>query len=301
MKYALIGWNDKQQKRGAYTEAAALQSKYPDIVDVFDANAKLDIDQLHKNYDRLIYTYQNPNRLYSKRVLDIRYFEKDIVYIRKDIKTLFKYKTTNSFSMYRQNQTVFNNFIPMILPTNIKIVSDSNDSTNTNKIVLGYYLRPQYRPDDFKMFCDFITNLNIYVDLYVIGSFIYPFNNKTKYIKHIIYTTDNNIFFNNITHYVYSMSNVFDPWPTTLQEAINCNKQIIILKQNRSFKDGIDDIMENIKYHTKLDTDVFYNNSNSILNTWNYDKYYRQVFENEFLYNFDVDKYKYFSDWLSQF
>ena len=301
MKYALIGWNDKQQKRGAYTEAAALQSKYPDILDVFDANTKLDIDRLHSEYDRLIYTYQNPNKLYSKRVLDIRYFDKDIVYIRKDIKTLFKYKTTNSFSMFRENTSIFNNFVPMILPTNIKIVSDSNDSTNTNKIVLGYYLRPQYRPDDFKLFCDFITNLNIYVDLYVIGSFVYPFNEKTKYIKHITYTTDNNIFFNNITHYVYSMSNVFDPWPTTLQEAINCNKQIIILKQNRSFKDGIDDIMENIKYHTKLDTDVFYNNSNSILNTWNYDKYYRQVFENEFLYNFDVDKYKYFSDWLSQF
>ena len=47
MKYALIGWNDKQQKRGAYTEAAALQSKYPDILDVFDANTKLDIDRLH--------------------------------------------------------------------------------------------------------------------------------------------------------------------------------------------------------------------------------------------------------------
>lgn len=296
MKYALIGWNDKQQKRGAYTEAAALQSKYPDIVDVFDANTKLDINELHQQYDKLIYTYQNPNKLYSKRVLDVKYFEKDIVYIRKDIKTLFKYKTTNSFSMYRQNQTVFNNFVPMLIPM---FSPDTNIDYNTIK--LGYYLRPQYRPDDYQMFCDFIYNIQMPVDLYVMGSFVFPFNGKTKLIKNLIYTTDNNIFFNNITHYVYSMSNVFDPWPTTLQEAVNCNKQIIILKQNRSFKDGIDDIMENIKYHTKLDTDVFYNNSKSIINTWNYDKYYKEVFENEFLYSFDVDKYKYFSDWLSQF
>ena len=296
MKYALIGWNDKQQKRGAYTEAAALQSKYPDIVDVFDANTKLDINELHQQYDKLIYTYQNPNKLYSKRVLDVKYFEKDIVYIRKDIKTLFKYKTTNSFSMYRQNQTVFNNFVPMLIPM---FSPDTNIDYNTIK--LGYYLRPQYRPDDYQMFCDFIYNIQMPVDLYVMGSFVFPLNGKTKLIKNLIYTTDNNIFFNNITHYVYSMSNVFDPWPTTLQEAVNCNKQIIILKQNRSFKDGIDDIMENIKYHTKLDTDVFYNNSKSIINTWNYDKYYKEVFENEFLYSFDVDKYKYFSDWLSQF
>lgn len=296
MKYALIGWNDKQQKRGAYTEAAALQSKYPDILDVFDANTKLDINKLHQQYNRLIYTYQNPNKLYSKRVLDVKYFEKDIVYIRKDIKTLFKYKTTNSFSMYRQNQTVFNNFVPMLIP-----MFSPDTSIDYNTIKLGYYLRPQYRPDDYQMFCDFIYNIQIPVDLYVMGSFVFPFNGKTKLIKNLIYTTDNNIFFNNITHYVYSMSNVFDPWPTTLQEAVNANKQIIILKQNRSFKDGIDDIMENIKYHTKLDTDVFYNNSNSIINTWNYDKFYKEVFENEFLYNFDVGKYKYFSDWLSQF
>ena len=283
MKYALIGWNDKQQKRGAYTEAAALQSKYPDILDVFDANTKLDIDRLHSEYDRLIYTYQNPNNLYSKRVLDIRYFDKDIVYIRKDIKTLFKYKTTNSFSMYRQNQTVFNNFVPMLIPM---FSPDTNIDYNTIK--LGYYLRPQYRPDDYQMFCDFIHNIRIPVDLYVMGSFMFLYSTYSKQIRNIIYTTDNNIFFNNITHYVYSMSNVFDPWPTTLQEAVNANKQIIILKQNRSFKDGIDDIMENIKYHTCLDLDVFYNNTNSIINTWNYDKYYKEVFENEFLYNFDV-------------
>ena len=295
MKYAIIGWNDKTQKRGAYTEAAALQSKYPDKVDVFDANTKININEIHNNYKRVIYTYQNPNNLYNKKVLDVRYYNKDIVYIRENIKTIFKWKTTNGFSVYRENN-VFCNFVPMMIPMFSPI------QTNTDKIVLGYYLRPQYRPDDYQMFCDFIYNLKIPVNLYVMGSFAFPFNEKiNNYINNIIYTTDNAEFFNNITHYVYSMSKVFDPWPTTLQEAVNANKQIIILKQNRSFKDGIDDIMENIKYHTKLDTDVFYNNSNSILNTWNYDKYYRQVFENEFLYNFDVDKYKYFSDWLSQF
>ena len=295
MKYAIIGWNDKTQKRGAYTEAAALQSKYPDKIDVFDANHKLDIDEIHQNYKRVIYTYQNPNKLYDKKAIDIRYYNKDIVYIRKNIKTIFKWKTTNGFSMYIKND-IFYNFVPMMIP-----MFQPNINIRTDKIVLGYYLRPQYRPDDYQMFCDFVYNLKIPVDLYVMGSFVFPFNGKTKLIRNLIYTTDNVEFFNNITHYVYSMSNVFDPWPTTLQEAVNANKQIIILEQKRNFKDGIDDICENIKYHKVLDTEIYYNNSNSIINKWNYDKFYNEVFANNFEYYFDRNRYKYIADWLSQF
>ena len=295
MKYAIIGWNDKTQKRGAYTEAAALQSKYPDKIDVFDANHKLDIDEIHQNYKRVIYTYQNPNKLYDKKAIDIRYYNKDIVYIRKDIKTIFKWKTTNGFSMYIKNE-LFYNFVPMMIP-----MFQPDTNIRTDKIVLGYYLRPQYRPDDYQMFCDFVYNLKIPVDLYVMGSFVFPFNGKTKLIRNLIYTTDNVEFFNNVTHYVYSMSKVFDPWPTTLQEAVNANKQIIILEQKRNFKDGIDDICENIKYHKVLVPEIYYNNSNSIINKWNYDKFYNEVFANNFEYYFDRNRYKYIADWLSQF
>lgn len=294
MKYAIIGWNDKTQKRGAYTEAAALQSKYPDKIDVFDANHKLDIDEIHQKYKRVIYTYQNPNKLYDKKAIDIRYYNKDIVYIRKDIKTIFKWKTTNGFSIYIKND-LFYNFVPMMIP-----MFQPNTNIRTDKIVLGYYLRPQYRPDDYQMFCDFVCNLKIPVDLYVMGSFVFPFNGKTKLIRNLIYTTDNVEFFNNVTHYVYSMSNVFDPWPTTLQEAVNANKQIIILEQKRNFKDGIDDICENIKYHKVLNPEIYYNNVNSIINKWNYDKFYTEVFVNNFEYYFERNKYKYISDWLAQ-
>ena len=296
MKYAIIGWNDKTQKRGAYTEAAALQSKYPDKIDVFDANHKLDIDEIHQNYKRVIYTYQNPNKLYDKKVIDVHYYNKDIVYIRKDIKTVFQWKTTNGFSMYLKNN-IFCNYVPMMIP-----MFQPDTNIRTDKIVLGYYLRPQYRPDDYQMFCDFIYNLKIPVDLYVMGSFAFPFNEKiNNYINNIIYTTDNVEFFNNITHYVYSMSKVFDPWPTTLQEAVNANKQIIILEQKRNFKDGIDDICENIKYRKILNPEIYYNNFNSIINKWNYDKFYNEVFANNFEYYFDRNRYKYIADWLSQF
>ena len=85
------------------------------------------------------------------------------------------------------------------------------------------------------------------------------------------------------------------------QEAVNANKQIIILEQNRGFKDGIDDICENIKYHIRLDTNIYYDNTNSIINQWNYDKYYQEVFANDFIYQLDRNKYEYIADWLEQF
>lgn len=291
-KFALIGWNDKAQKRGAYTEAAMVSKLFPDICDVFDANTKIDIRQIHQDYDRVIYTYQNPNRLYEKKALDLRYFDKDIVYIRQNIKTIFTNTATNGFSIYKENN-VFRWYIPMMIP-----MFPPSSSTNSEKVVLGYYLRPQYRPDDFKMFRNFLGQLNYDIDLYVMGSFIYPFKNETKHIKNLVYTTDNEVFFNEITHYVYSMSNVFDPWPTTLQEAVNANKQIIILEQRRNFKDGIDDICENIKYHTGLNVDVMYDNKDSIINTWNYITFFHSVFEDNFTYLYDRSKYKYIGDWL---
>jgi len=289
MKYALIGWNDSTNKRGAYTESKYLENLYPNNITAFDANTNININNIRNNYDRIIFTYQNPNNLRNKKVMNIKYYNKDIQYIRYNIDTIYKYKTTNGFSMYL-DYPLFVNYAPMMMPT-FNIKENIND-----EIILGYYIRPQYRPDDFKMFCGFLSNIKYDITLYVMGSFIYPFTKYDK-VKKVVYTKDNNIFFDNITHYVYSESNIFDPYPTTLHEAVNCNKQIIILKQNRNFKDGITDIESCIQYHTELNTDI-YDNSNSILNKWNYDKFYRYVINNNFEYNFDRIKYNNMSDWL---
>lgn len=293
MKYALIGWNDNNQKRGAYTEAETLANHYKDKTTIFNANSNINIDKLRNEYDRIIYTYQNPNNLRTKKKLNLKYSNTDIQYIRYNIPTTYKYKTTNGFSMYLEHP-LFVNYVPMMIP-----MFEVDKETNYDNIVLGYYIRPEYRPDDFRMFKSFLDNLKYDVTLYVMGSFIYPFN-QYKHVKKLVYTKDNLRFYKNITHYVYSESNTHDPYPTTLQEAVNCNKQIVILKQNRKFKDGIDDIEECIDYHIELSNKLIYDNSNSILNKWNYDNFYNKVFDNNFEYTFDRSKYTSMRDWLEQ-
>jgi len=298
-KYTIIGWNDYLSKRGAYSEAYNLQSKYSSYINVLDGYKLIsnDIDKIHDNSKRVIYTYQDTTNYRKKNLIHIKYYHEDIVYCRYEINPGVKYKTTNGFSSYKSNSS-FVNYVPMLLPTEFKY----NTNVITDKIVLGYYYRPVYRYDDFIMFCNFVKELNIDVELYVMGGYSspYPFDKLNSHIKNIIYTKDNNIFFSNITHYVYSESEVHDPYPTTLQEAVNTNKQIIFLEKNRNFKDGISDIKELIKYHTYLDTEIYHDNSDCILNKWNYNNFYSIVFDNNFIYNFDRDKYKYFGDWLSQ-
>lgn len=289
--YAVIGWNDTLVKRGAYTEAKCLADKFPDYIKTYDGNTNIDIDDIRSNSKRVIFTYQNPERYRSRNLLNPKYYNIDIQYIRKNYFTFYKYKTTNGFSTYRENP-FYINYVPMMIPMFKPM------KTNYNKIVIGYYLRPSYRPDDFKMFIQFIKDLDIDVDLYVMGKARYCFKIHNKHIINEYHTYDNILFYNNITHYVYSESNAFDPWPTTLQEAVNLNKQIIILKQHRNFSDGITDIENCIQYHTKLNKDIYHDNINSILNIWKYINYYYTVFNNNFEYTFDIHKYKNINDWF---
>lgn len=278
--FSLIGWNNNRQKRGAYTEAKTLEYYFPNTVKAYDGNSNLNMQNIRENSNRIIYTYQNPNNLINKKLLNPKYYLTDILYIRPNIKTFYKNIATNGFSVYIENPR-FIHYIPMMIPTEILIPKNIKKDDTIN---IGYYLRPQYRPDDFEMFKNFISSINIDVNLYIMGEFIYQFKDLSKHIKKITFTIDNIEFWKNVTHYVYSESKVVDPWPTTLQEAVNLNKQIILLEQPRNFKDGISDIKQCIKYHKLINTDNNYNNSNCILNTWDYNKYYSNLFENNFEY-----------------
>ena len=152
--YAVIGWNDTLVKRGAYTEAKCLADKFPDYIKTYDCNTNIDIDDIRSNSKRVIFTYQNPERYRSRNLLNPKYYNIDIQYIRKNYFTFYKYKTTNGFSTYRENP-FYINYVPMMIPMFEPM------KTNYNKIVIGYYLRPSYRPDDFKMFIQFVKDLDI--------------------------------------------------------------------------------------------------------------------------------------------
>ena len=69
-------------------------------------------------------------------------------------------------------------------------------------------------------------------------------------MMYYFHTTNSQEFFSNIDYYLYAKSKTFiDPWPTTLEEAIQINKEIIILDKGRNFEDGIDDVLSCCNYH----------------------------------------------------
>jgi len=169
---------------------------------------------------------------------------------------------------------------------------------------IGYYFTP-YR-NNFEEFVSFlkqnfrkIKNINIlsepiYKNFYT--SILHTINHKFN----IHHYHDKDEFFANTTHLVFPMSKTFiDPWPTVLEEAVRCNKQIIILRQNRNWKDGIDDICSCIKYHTKLDLKTYHDNNNSSMLNFDLDKYYRYLFDNNFEFYIDRDRFKTFDEFLT--
>jgi hypothetical protein len=51
-----------------------------------------------------------------------------------------------------------------------------------------------------------------------------------------------------------------------------------------------------------LDLDVYYDNANCSINRFDLDRYYNMLlFENNFEYNIDVNKYMTFNEWAEEF
>ena len=84
-----------------------------------------------------------------------------------------------------------------------------------------------------------------------------------------------------------------------MEEAVRCNKQIIVLSANRNWQDGIiDDICSCIKYHLNWIL-MYIMIINCSINRFDLDRYYNMLlFENNFEYNIDVNKYMTFNEWL---
>ena len=100
MKYALLGWNDKQAKRGAYTEAKQLEQRYPSNVTAFNANSTIDIGRIKDEFDKIVYTYQQPNQYLTNTLFDIKRYNLDIQYIRKEY---FQIQWTSDFVIRYQD------------------------------------------------------------------------------------------------------------------------------------------------------------------------------------------------------
>jgi hypothetical protein len=277
-KYNIVVISNNKGQKGA-ASARYLQHKYPHNI-IISSSVSDDCDR------NIIRT--QIDSFYTKRYVDK--LISAIHFYRPNIKMIFRNTATNGFSVFKQHNNKYRFYIPMM--------QEYVNHKCPEEVTIGYY-NTSYR-DTKHRFLSFLNDNNTLIkNICIMGDRIDNINSMFN----IKYTTDRDIFFSSITHLVVPMSATFiDPWPTVMEEAVRCNKQIIVLSANRNWQDGIDDICSCIKYHTKLDLDVYYDNTNCSINRFDLDRYYNMLlFENNFEYNIDVNKYMTFNEWAEEF
>jgi len=276
--YNLIITNPQNNGQKATTVAYYLKYKY--LGHIIISNF------FRKSCNRNIVLTQVPFFYKKKKEFFTEMFNA-IHFLRPYLVNYWKNSATNGFSIYKEIDG-YKYCIPMMY--NYKC----NNNNVKDKIVIGYY-NSIYRGTK-EWFKQFVKDNETYIDrIYILGE-------QIRECPSFIYTTNKDEFFSNITHFVYPMSTSFvDPWPTTLEEAVRCNKQIIILPSNRNWHDGIDDICSCIRYHTSLNLNRYYDNANCSINMFDLTKYYDALlFDNNFEYKIDRTKYKSFNEWCSE-
>jgi hypothetical protein len=92
--------------------------------------------------------------------------------------------------------------------------------------------------DTDKEFQSFAATIPLEIPIVVMGD-------KIELSRPYIHTTDEDVFFSMCTHYFYMKSSlVEDPFPHTLLQACQVGCSILLPKTERTWKDGIDDILD---------------------------------------------------------
>lgn len=296
-KYLLISHEYPKTRRGAFTTARRLTENFPEYLDhKTDQDCVGKLIYLNDKYKKLIFITQAPRMyLFKANFLNL----KDLNYsyfIRGECHPkLYKNPTTNGFHYYHMYSDI-EFYVPFIFDFPVPKFSKID-----NLPVVGFYIRPVLVPDVLDYAINFARTIRTKIRLYILGDCDYKFD-KYPNIVSCNQTYDNKEFFSNITHYVYPKSAWFqDPFPNTLLEAVQCNKQISLPNIiGRKHRDGIDDISEVINYQFEFYPGELIDNVSNPLRFKNFKNFYINLFENNFEYRFDRQKYKSFGKWLEK-
>lgn len=290
--YCIISKNYDHIKRGAFTTAERFKRDFPKYIDAIDIDSVDSITELRKEYSRLIFSTQVPH-LYRGKYLLTKQAPSDVVYLRREFSpAAWANSTTNGFSYYLESPKI-KHFIPQFTTSGFKC------NPSQEEVVLGFYFRPSVTTDSCAWFFNFLNNLKTNIRLVTFGKELQidPCGLPPRVISHK-HTFDNEYFFSLITHYIYFKSNsIVDPFPNALLEAVDSGAQIIIPENERNFKDGIDDVASCVRYHTTLNEELMYDNSDTILKGENFKDFYLKLFNNNFEYEFDRNKYSNLREW----
>jgi len=292
MKFLFTGREFALLKRGSFTITKRFCEWFSYRAD-FIEGLKITTDDF-KDYQKVIFRTQVPSA-YNIHVNGIALRNVNhLVYIRNEHLTPLLNSCTNGFYYYKRNKKI-KHYIPMITPFSV---------TKTDRPIpcLGFYERNCITRDSFDWFMDIIKNLKVDVDIYFMGN---PpkinFSSLSNHVKSTTHTFDNEEFYSNITHYIYPRSKMWDdPFPHSMVEAIQTGCQIISpLIKGRDHLDGVNDVLDCIKFHESFNPDVYFDNSKSILLS-NFRPFYERVFENDFEYSFNRSEYKTFDKFIEK-
>jgi hypothetical protein len=292
-KYLLISHKYDFLKRGAFITSNRFVESYSEHLDYkLDLDAQ-NLEELNEQYKRLIFTTQVISnyrlKLNLTRLRNLNY----IFFLRNTQNPLIYNSASNGFHYYKTYKN-----IKFYIPSITDFSPIENKVYNKN-LCLGFYIRRNITPDSVSFINDFLKNLKIPVDVYVMGNPAPEFLNY-KCVNTYNHTYNQIEFFENITHYMYPASKQFqDPFPNSVLEAVQSGVQIIFPEiYGRNHKDGIDDIKDCIYWHKNFNPDIKYDNTDCILTDSKFKKFFLNLFDNNFEYSFDRNKYKYFSDWI---
>lgn len=293
-KILLTGRKFGDVKRSGHVISERIAELFPETFDYVEQGEFNDWHEALGDYKKIIFMTHSP-RTYFKAPNFVDLSEiPHMIYMREEFNSPFYNSVTNGFNYYMQHESI-KNYVPLVTPP------PSTFATNRSRPVIGYYLRANLLTQSMKQFINELEALKDEVDVFILGEKCYDFS-QIKNVKHCDHTNDASRFFSYITHFVYPRNDEFaDPFPHTLLEAVNLNKQIIIPDiRTNSLRDGIDDIRDMIDYHDKIDFNSYFDNKDCVLTFENFKGFYNEIIKNDFEYSFDRKKFKSLSQWIGK-
>jgi hypothetical protein len=294
MKFLLISKKFTYVKRGAFLTSERLSKHFPEHLDYLEEIQAQNLEHLSTQYKRLIFVTQ-AMKMYSLNLPFTRLKKLNaLVYIRSgggNFPVLYE-SCNNGFHYYKTYPNI-KFFVPFVTDFHVQ---------RTKKFdipCVGFYIRRNLVHDSVMYMHNFLKSFKGKLDVFIMGE---PAPEILRYpsVRSYGHTYDNTEFFKEISHYVYPQSATFqDPFPNSVLEAVQNGIQIVLPEiPGRTHKDGIDDIKDCIQYHETFNPDIEHDNSNIILQNKYFKNWYHKVFDNNFEYSFDRNKYHRFNEWI---
>lgn len=226
MKVACIYVSLGEAKRSGATVGPRLASQ----LNGWEAFSVMDVDyDALRKADYKIFTFNHKPDLFKRKLCyDCL---QDIINTRQEwAQTIVGRSCISGLSYWKRYAHLYKAFMPTV-------VDYSVSGRCTDVPVLGYYSR-SIRLDSNDAFVDLANRTPLEVPIIVMGSPLPSI--KRPYV----FTTDEDYFFRQVTHYFYWKSWQHDDvWPHTLLQAAQVGCVLVVPERKRNFEDGIDDIL----------------------------------------------------------